>query len=243
MSEAEHRAGHGPPRGRRRASRASISTARPSSMRSRPRCRRSWLSTAPPSSETMRSVPWSSPRPGNAPSAPAPTSTLLDDLGTTWQGRNRAAYARDYIGPLLRMRMPLIIAIRGYCLGGGLEIALVGHPRGRRVGPSSAPRRSSSAGTRVAATPPSCRASSATATPPAGSSPGTISLQPRPNGWAWCRRSSLTPTLTLSRWRWPPASPPTRPSRCSPPSISSACRRARPSSRAWPGRTTSTPTA
>jgi enoyl-CoA hydratase len=49
---------------------------------------------------------------------------LLDDLGTTWQGRNRAAYSRDYIGPLLRLRKPVIAAIRGYCLGGGLEIAL-----------------------------------------------------------------------------------------------------------------------
>lgn len=49
---------------------------------------------------------------------------LLDDLGTTWQGRNRAAYARDYIGPLLGLRVPLIVAVRGYCLGGGLEIAL-----------------------------------------------------------------------------------------------------------------------
>lgn len=50
--------------------------------------------------------------------------TLLDDLGTTWQGRNRADYARDYIGPLLHLRKPVIAAIRGYCLGGGLEIAL-----------------------------------------------------------------------------------------------------------------------
>jgi enoyl-CoA hydratase len=49
---------------------------------------------------------------------------LLDDLGTTWQGRNRASYSRDYIGPLLRMRKPLVASIRGYCLGGGLEIAL-----------------------------------------------------------------------------------------------------------------------
>lgn len=49
---------------------------------------------------------------------------LLDDLGSSWQGRNRAVYARDYIGPLLRLRKPVIAAIRGYCLGGGLEIAL-----------------------------------------------------------------------------------------------------------------------
>ena len=49
---------------------------------------------------------------------------LLDDLGTTWQGRNRAAYSRDYIGPLLHLRKPIVAAIRGYCLGGGLEIAL-----------------------------------------------------------------------------------------------------------------------
>ena len=50
---------------------------------------------------------------------------LLDDLGTTWQGRNRATYGRDYIGPLLRLRKPVVAAIRGYCLGGGLEIAIV----------------------------------------------------------------------------------------------------------------------
>jgi enoyl-CoA hydratase len=49
---------------------------------------------------------------------------LLDDLGTTWQGRNRADYARDYVGPLLHLRKPVIAAIRGYCLGGGLEVAL-----------------------------------------------------------------------------------------------------------------------
>jgi enoyl-CoA hydratase len=50
--------------------------------------------------------------------------TLLDDLGDTWQARNRAVYDRDYIGPLLRLRKPIVAAIRGFCLGGGLEIAL-----------------------------------------------------------------------------------------------------------------------
>lgn len=49
---------------------------------------------------------------------------LLDDLGSTWQARNRAVHDRDYIGPLLRLRKPIVAAIRGYCLGGGLEIAL-----------------------------------------------------------------------------------------------------------------------
>jgi len=55
--------------------------------------------------------------------------TLLDDLGTTWQGRNRADYSRDYIGPLLGLRKPIVAAIRGYCLGGGLEIALAADVR------------------------------------------------------------------------------------------------------------------
>lgn len=49
---------------------------------------------------------------------------LLDDLGGPIQGRDRAAYGRDYIAPLLALRLPIVAAIRGYCLGGGLEIAL-----------------------------------------------------------------------------------------------------------------------
>lgn len=49
---------------------------------------------------------------------------MLDDLGTPWQGRNRADYARDYIAPLLGLRTPLIAMIDGYCLGGGLEVAM-----------------------------------------------------------------------------------------------------------------------
>ncbi len=48
----------------------------------------------------------------------------LDDLGTPWDGRNRADYDRDYIAPLLGLRKPAIAAIDGYCLGGGLEVAL-----------------------------------------------------------------------------------------------------------------------
>lgn len=47
----------------------------------------------------------------------------LDDLGTAWEGRNRAEYNRDYIAPLLNLRKPSIAMIDGYCLGGGLEVA------------------------------------------------------------------------------------------------------------------------
>ncbi|NOZ31506.1 MAG: enoyl-CoA hydratase/isomerase family protein [Alphaproteobacteria bacterium] len=49
---------------------------------------------------------------------------MLGDLGTPWQGRNRAEYHRDYIAPLLAMRKPIVAAIDGYCLGGGLEVAV-----------------------------------------------------------------------------------------------------------------------
>ena len=50
--------------------------------------------------------------------------TALDDLGEPWEQRNRAEYDRDYIAPLLKLRKPSIAAIDGYCLGGGLEVAM-----------------------------------------------------------------------------------------------------------------------
>lgn len=49
---------------------------------------------------------------------------MLDDLGTPWEGRNRAQFGRDYVAPLLALRKPAIAAIDGYCLGGGLEVAM-----------------------------------------------------------------------------------------------------------------------
>jgi enoyl-CoA hydratase len=50
---------------------------------------------------------------------------VLDDYGSNWQLRNRVDYARE----LWRIRKPVIAQIRGYCIGGGLELALVSDVR------------------------------------------------------------------------------------------------------------------
>jgi enoyl-CoA hydratase/carnithine racemase len=44
----------------------------------------------------------------------------LDDYGTNWQLRNRA----DYNQAIFSIRKPVVGAIRGYAIGGGLELAL-----------------------------------------------------------------------------------------------------------------------
>lgn len=45
---------------------------------------------------------------------------VLDEYGTNWELRNRADYNRALWG----VRKPMIAAIRGYCIGGGLELAM-----------------------------------------------------------------------------------------------------------------------
>jgi len=45
----------------------------------------------------------------------------LDDYGTNWQLRNRTDYAKG----IWAIRKPVIARIRGYCIGGGLEMALM----------------------------------------------------------------------------------------------------------------------
>ncbi len=47
--------------------------------------------------------------------------SVLDQYGTNWQLRNRTDYARA----IWAIRKPVIAAIRGYCIGGGLEMALM----------------------------------------------------------------------------------------------------------------------
>jgi enoyl-CoA hydratase len=47
--------------------------------------------------------------------------SVLDDYGTNWQLRNRTDYAKG----IWAIRKPVIAKIRGYCIGGGLEMALM----------------------------------------------------------------------------------------------------------------------
>jgi enoyl-CoA hydratase len=47
--------------------------------------------------------------------------SVLDEYGSNWQLRNRVDYARAIWG----LRKPVIAKIRGYCIGGGLEMALM----------------------------------------------------------------------------------------------------------------------
>ncbi len=47
--------------------------------------------------------------------------TVLQDYGNNWQLRNRI----DYAYAIRAIRKPVIAMIRGYCIGGGLELALM----------------------------------------------------------------------------------------------------------------------
>src|SRR6266566_35470 len=46
---------------------------------------------------------------------------VLDDYGSNWKLRNRV----DYCRAIWSVRKPIIAAIRGYAIGGGLELALM----------------------------------------------------------------------------------------------------------------------
>lgn len=47
--------------------------------------------------------------------------SVLDDYGSNWELRNRVDYARA----IWAIRKPVVAKIRGYCVGGGLEMALM----------------------------------------------------------------------------------------------------------------------
>jgi enoyl-CoA hydratase/carnithine racemase len=47
----------------------------------------------------------------------------LDEYGSNWEYRNRFDARKDYARAIWLLRVPVIAAIRGYCIGGGLEMA------------------------------------------------------------------------------------------------------------------------
>jgi enoyl-CoA hydratase len=49
--------------------------------------------------------------------------TDLDEYGSNWAYRNRFDARRDYARAVWLIRVPVVAAIRGYCIGGGLEMA------------------------------------------------------------------------------------------------------------------------
>lgn len=50
--------------------------------------------------------------------------TDLDGYGSNWEYRNRFDARKDYARAIWLIRKPVIAAISGYCIGGGLEMAL-----------------------------------------------------------------------------------------------------------------------
>lgn len=47
----------------------------------------------------------------------------LDTYGSNWDYRNRFDARKDYARAVWLIRVPVIAAVRGYCIGGGLEMA------------------------------------------------------------------------------------------------------------------------
>ena len=114
-------------------------------------------------------------------------SQIADDC----DGRMREKLRRlildlqDTLTSLERCRKPVLAAIAGGCIGGGIDLITCADMRYAQATPSSPSRKSTLAWWRTWARCSACPSSSARASRASWPTPGASSMRPRHRAWAW----------------------------------------------------------